>query len=252
MPIRARASAGVFAAALWLGVTLGSASALAAPPEPRAVTLAREYLQDARLSPELRRAFVVRAGSPDRPVTRLVVPVTPASYPAFRARFRSDTGFAVLRYRPDNVGHTGLVLDWTTIYFHGGRPNNHGFHNHLPVEAGGYLWPLELGPERMAHLQGWLAADRGAAFNPVHCMEWLPNAELAPGVPLFHWLGLTRSRDGHNMKAKLNHAANEQVSVVGLCLADGATFGGLPYDDRLTPEQLLGRPPAGGLADAMR
>jgi hypothetical protein len=77
-------------------------------------------------------------------------------------------------------------------------------------------------------------------------MEWLPNAEVSPGKALFHEMGVRRSKDGGNMKAKLLHAGNRQVEVVGCFVANANTF------NTMTNEQLLGPPPAGGVGDAAR
>jgi hypothetical protein len=110
---------------------------------------------------------------------------------------------------------------------------------------GGYIIAVNLQGDRIKHLANWLAG-RGIQAYPGNCMEWLPNAEVAPNKPLFHELGIHRSKDGPNMKAKIIHAANACVEVVGVFVNDAASF------NTMTNEQLLGNPPASGVEDAAR
>ena len=232
-----------------IGVQLASGPTASA--EPRAVELARRYIAQGALPAALQKLRTVQAGCAARRVQRVVVPITRESMPAFLETFSLGQGFASLRYRPDHEGHLGMLLQPNTLYFYGARCD-WGHDMHFPVENGGLLWPLDLGRERIAHLTSWLDQGKGHALKANDCMYWLPNAELKPGQSLFHWLGITRSLSGHNMKAKLNHAANDRLQVVGVCLPDGkSTLEGTAFD-KLTDAQILGAAPAAGVDEAIR
>ena len=75
-------------------------------------------------------------------------------------------------------------------------------------------------------------------------MRWLPNAGVGPGQSLFHLLGIHRTLDGPNMRAKLTHAANDLVDVIGVHVADVEAF------NAMTEAALLMKPPASGVDDA--
>jgi hypothetical protein len=203
----------------------------------------------------------VTAGTPQRPISRTFVPITPQSYPAFLRRFNSTRGFVQLVF---NNGNNHMVMGlkpptaegkpadcylWArnyngTVQGIGDYRNMYMSHNN-----NGYCMSLALPNNKLSHLTNWLNARANPQDNLYrrgNCMEWLPNAEVSPNRPLFHDLGIRRSKDGRNMKAKLLHGANNQIGVVGMFVPDANTF------NTMTNEQLMGPPPAGGIADAMR
>jgi hypothetical protein len=210
----------------------------------------------------------VAAGPADRRVERLFVPVLPHTFQSFTDRFNAGrTGSVMFRYTTSSPWgpHTALGLDkgdnywWARNYVgtqvarhytdgqvRGLEDNRHYYYWH---GTGGLLITAELEAPEMAHLRGWLAARArhdDTLFCQGNCMEWLPNAEVGADRPLFHALGITRSKDGANMKAKLLHGANERLRVVGVAVNSLEEF------DRMSDADLVGNPPAGGLEDAVR
>ncbi|MCC6752210.1 MAG: hypothetical protein IT371_31455 [Deltaproteobacteria bacterium] len=249
------------AAILWLGL-LPSGRAFAEPG--RLAAEARAYAA--------RHGFPVRvvsAGPAWRRVERVCVPVLRDAWEDFQRCFTAANGSVLLRYalvypdapfsrKYDLVGrenkHLGLVVQPGDIYYWARNVN--GTHPrwedhssaHLNPDALGYSMAVELS-DRLPHLRDWLAAraqPSDTEWLQGNCMDWLPNAEVAPGRGLFHELGISRSRDGANMRAKLLHGANARLSVVGIHVRDLAEFQALPE------AQLLGPPPAGGIDDAVR
>ncbi|MCC6747806.1 MAG: hypothetical protein IT371_09125 [Deltaproteobacteria bacterium] len=195
----------------------------------------------------------VQAGDAAQPVQRLFVPVTAQTQDDFLRRFTAPHGYACLRF--DGGSHMVMALQPNDCYLWGRNYNgtegrfNDCRHMYMRHNGAGYFFPLDLQGGRLQHLTGWLEG-RNAPNDPLYrggnCMEWLPNAEVRPGQPLFYELGLKRSRDGRNMKAKLLHAANHEVQVVGYCTNDANAFIGAGV------QTLLGPPPAGGIPDARR
>ncbi|MCC6750101.1 MAG: hypothetical protein IT371_20715 [Deltaproteobacteria bacterium] len=204
------------------------------------------------------RPRVVRVGPAARLVDRLFVPLPPAAYDAFLEHFSAPRGYVNLQYDGDT--HVSMAVEPGDCYywglnFNGRPPENHDLRPQFqPRRQGCIVFPVDLEGQRLAHLKGWLRARENPAANPyrypggpgINCMTWLGNAEVEPGLPFFHALGLRRSRDGRNLKAKLLHAANEAVPCVGVFVPDQATF------DAMSVEQLLGPPPGGGVDDAAR
>jgi hypothetical protein len=109
----------------------------------------------------------------------------------------------------------------------------------------GNLIVAHLEPGELAHLNNWLVKPP-YSDSVGNCMEWLSNAEVGPGKPIFHTLGLTRSRDGHNIQKKLIRAGNDKVGVIGVKVGSVDEF------NAMTDDQLLGPLPAGGLEDSVR
>ncbi|MCC6747807.1 MAG: hypothetical protein IT371_09130 [Deltaproteobacteria bacterium] len=196
---------------------------------------------------------VVQCGSPNRPVQRVFVPITPQSWNDFMTRFTSGRGYAALNF--DGGSHLAMALQPNDCYlwarnYNGTVPGLGDYRaNYMAHRGLGYVFPIDLQGGRLEHLSAWLGAranPNDGLYRGGNCMEWLPNAEVGPGQALFHLLGLKRSRDGRNMKAKLLHAANANVQVVGYHVYDLASFNNLGVNE------LLGPPPAGGALDAAR
>jgi hypothetical protein len=114
--------------------------------------------------------------------------------------------------------------------------------------GGGYLMGVDVSD--LGHLKGWLAAREAPGdrlFCNGNCMEWLGNAVTGPdGLMLFHDLGLKRSMDGPNMKAKLLHGANARLRAVGVTVHSVAEF------EAMSDADLLGPAPAAGVEEAIR
>lgn len=204
----------------------------------------------------------VKTGPTGRKVTRVFVPVLPAQFDEFTADMTTGSDGVLVRYTESNR-HTAMALQpgdnylWARNY--NGQPGAKGparqdyrgmYFSH---NGRGYLIAAEVSD--VGHLRSWLA-DRSDPADKVfcngNCMEWLPNAEVAPGqagqpaVTFFHDLGIKRSKDGPNMKAKMLHAANKRIAVVGVTVNSLAEF------EAMTDDELLGAPPAAGVDDAKK
>jgi hypothetical protein len=207
----------------------------------RAVEAAKGYTTQFNL-PERR----IVTGPADRRVTRIVVPVLEHTYDGFVARLSEPSGSVVLHGIPDKQGHVvmmrrpGDLLLWA-------RQHLSGYGSFGAGESRGHLIVLQLEPGELTHLNGWLDdRTRDALYSQGNCLEWLPNAEVGPGKPIFHALGLTRSKDGHNIRKKLLRAANDKVAIVGVKVGSVEEFRAMSDD------QLLGPAPAGGIEDSVR
>jgi hypothetical protein len=202
----------------------------------------------------------VNAGTANRPARRLFVPVTPQSFPSFLKKFNSNNGFCHLSFQSNHLvmglkppAQDGRATDcylWARNYNGTVQGLSDCRNSYISgTRNNGYLIGVELPGNKLQHLSSWLqtrANPQDTVYRRGNCMEWLPNAEVGPNRPLFHDLGIRRSKDGRNMKAKLLHAGNNQVGVVGVYVPDANTF------NTMNDQQLLGPPPAGGVADAMR
>jgi len=203
----------------------------------------------------------VTAGNEARRVTRLFVPVTPQSYGSFLERFCDSKGYCHLNFNNGN-NHMAMGLKpavngqptdcylWARNY-NGSTAGIGDYRNmYMSHNNGGYIIPVNLAGPKVQHLSQWLAAranPQDNLYRQGNCMEWLPNAEVAPGRALFHEMGIRRSKDGRNMKAKILHGANNAtVDVVGVFVQTADQF------NTMNEQQLLGPPPAGGIADALR
>jgi hypothetical protein len=193
-------------------------------------------------------------GPANRQVKRLLVPITQDKWDNFREIFTSGNGYAHLCFTTTNSKHLALSLQKEDCYLwarncNGTKANAHGDLRHWynVYSTGGYVIPLDLSGARLNHLSGWLAQrENDQLYNAGNCMEWLPNAEVGPNECLFHWMGIARSKDGGNMKAKILHAGNENVQVVGVCVKDLNAFTAAQK-----PQDLLGPHPSGGIEDAV-
>ncbi len=193
-----------------------------------------------------------RLGTADRPVTRMFVPIlSDADAAAFEQRFGADNGGVTLRWVPDSSGHLSMALHPGDLYLYGLNYNNNAGNTgdlrnmYSHHSRRGYSFAVRLGPARVAYLKNFLANNK-EQLNGGNCMEWLPSAPVADGEMFFHAVGINRSRSGHNMRAKLIHAANELVHVVGVHVGSVEEFNALQDAD------LLRAPPSGGIEDAAR
>jgi len=188
---------------------------------------------------------VIEAGTAERRVRREVVPLTSAEhYAEFQQTFGRAAGGLTLHYDGDT--HMMLALDPGDIYLWG--VNHRGESSYLSYGVfnpnGARTMAVRL--DGVDHLHAWMASGAGVPLCRGNCMEWLPNAEVAPGEILFHRLGLRRSRDGRNMRAKIIYAANDRIDVIGVHVPNVEAF------EAMSDADLLGRPPAGGVDDAAR
>jgi hypothetical protein len=254
-------------------VTLGASQAGAAAPKkpakaaaPRKAAVPREAAPGAGGLLAKAEAFIkthklpsklVKAGPADRKVPRLFFPVLPNQFDKFVTAFGEKGGGVIIRNTESNE-HLAIALKAGDAYLwarnQNGKRDNNGYHGDLRQQymdhsGGGHIMAVDLKPAELKHLKGWLAARERAndqLFCNGNCMEWLPNAEVGRGTPLFHALGITRSRDGRNMKAKLLHGANDKLRVVGVPVDSIEEF------KQMSAADLLGNPPAGGIDDTVR
>ena len=195
---------------------------------------------------------VVEAGSENRRVRRAFVPITEETFQAFSEHFTSEDSL-VLRFTANN-NHLVMALKpgdnylWARNYI-GERQGLGDYRNmYNSFSGGGYTMAVRM-TRGVEHLRNWLgqrADPNDQLYCKGNCMEWLPNAEVAENRAFFHELGIRRSRDGRNMKAKLLHAATEVVDVIGVHVENIEAFNQLSNDD------LIGPPPSGGTEDAAR
>lgn len=226
--------------------TLAATIAVAVPALANAQNegRARAYAQEHNVP-----VRIVKTGAPNRPVRRAFVPIlSPAHLASFQRTYGSEHGGVTLNF--DGGTHLMLSLQPGDVYFWARNRIDLRQHYDVHRPTGGRTLALRL-DGALAHLQGWLAqriqpGDQLYCDNVGNCMEWLPNAEVGPGLPLFHHLGLRRSHDGPNMRAKLMHAANDLVDVIGVHVENVGQF------EAMSEAQLLLAPPAGGLDDAAR
>jgi hypothetical protein len=193
----------------------------------------------------------IEVGPAARRVRRIFVPVLANTYDNFLERFGQRGGGVVLRAVTTQT-HVGMQRNPGEIFYWARDKVKDPQWAHLlgllgSHSGGGHLLAVQLDAPEIQHLNGWLEArTRDQLYCQGNCMEWLSNAEVAPGQPLFHALGLTRSRDGANIQAKLVHAANDKIEVVGVTVDSAEHF------NRMTDQELLGSPPKGGIDDAIR
>jgi 3-hydroxymyristoyl/3-hydroxydecanoyl-(acyl carrier protein) dehydratase len=236
--------AAIVAVALLLSARSASAD------DPPSWQKARAYAEQNQLTTK-----ILTAGPANRQVQRLFVPVTPQSWAAFHQAFNQATGYASLCYTA-NSRHMAMTLQpgtdcylWARNY--NGTVQGIGDYRNMYMahQPGGYVLPVCLQGDKLTHLSQWLQARANPTdqlYRGGNCMEWLSNAEVAPGQALFHFLGIKRSKDGGNMKAKMIHAGNSNLDVVGICVSSLADF------NTMSNDALLGPPPAGGIPDAAR
>ncbi len=97
----------------------------------------------------------------------------------------------------------------------------------------------------MKALKGFLTKEeKTPTYCGGNCMRWLPNATTGKDRTLFHDLGIKRSIDGTNMTAKILHAGNHRVGVIGVHVTSLEQF------SKMTDQQLMGPLPKGGIEAA--
>jgi hypothetical protein len=213
----------------------------------RAIEAAKGYTGPNNL-PERR----IVTGPASRPVTRIVVPVLATTYDQFIEHFSKQNGGVVFHGIPDHQGHIAMMRQTGDLLFWARQRADHA--QFVPLYGAftsggsqGHLIAAQLEAGELAHLNGWLdARTRDGLYAGGNCMEWLSNAEVGPGKPIFHALGLTRSRDGNNIRKKLLRAANDKIGIIGVKVGSVAEF------NAMTDDQLLGPVPAGGLDDSTK
>ncbi len=202
---------------------------------------------------------------------RLVVPVTPATADDFARRFSQQAGFVRLReaYRhlgtfcflslePGALYHARGLESWPEAQSNFVRPcatatshyratselarANTAFYD----RAQAFAFPVALGEAQLQHLKGWLQRapvdpQVNAAWS--NCMHYTGNAEVAPGCSMFQHLGISRSKDGPNILARLAHCAGANLPVVARYVQSQAELDALPEADLLGPKP-VGKPPA--------
>ena len=214
-----------------------AAGAVHAQAPSRLVRLAKGYAK-ARNYP----VRAVAAGPAAAKVNRVFVPILAADHAPFQETFTEKNGAVILRYAAE---HLSMAVKPGDVYLWARNSGSPVYGDH---SGGGYSAAVDLAGE-LPHLTQWLGArqdPQDKLFCSGNCMEWLTNAEVAPGTPLFHLLGLKRSKDGPTMKAKLIHGANQRVEVVGVHVKSLDEF------NAKTDQDLLGPPPPMGVEDAVK
>jgi hypothetical protein len=221
-----------------------SLAAVAHAQTARAIESAKGYTTQFNL-PERR----IVTGPADRRVTRIVVPVLAHTFDQFVAHFSEASG-GVLFHWVEGNNHIGMVRrPGDLLYWAHQRGHEQGFVDEYGLFTSrggtGRLIVAQLDPGELRHLNNWLV-NPPYQIGAGNCMQWLSNAEVAPGKPIFHALGLTRSKDGPNITKKLLRAANDKVAIVGVKVQSVEQF------NAMTDDQLLGPPPSGGIEDSVR
>ncbi|MCC6750444.1 MAG: hypothetical protein IT371_22460 [Deltaproteobacteria bacterium] len=204
----------------------------------------------------------VNLNLPGRNVERLVVPVLANTSQSFEQTFGTANGAMVYRCPSNDNIHVQLSLG-TNEYMAYGSGNQGYFaqryrqQNPVMTPAyGGLYCAFGLNPQEINHALNFWATD-GVGWNTylqrhpgaqqrAGCMWWLVSAESGPGQSLWHRLGVSRSATPANLLPKLIHAGNEWVGPVGV------PVNSLDQFNAMTDQQLLGPPPGGGAADAIR
>lgn len=189
----------------------------------------------------------VTVGPTNRKINRIFVPVlNKVNFEEFTDLFGETSGGVVYRYTPANP-HIAAALKSGDAYLWARQRQD--LKASWFARGPGYLIAAQLEPLELSHFKGWLAKRAEPGDNLYctgNCMEWVGNAEVGPQQLIFHTFGITRSKDGGNIKAKMIHAGNERIEVVGVTVESVSEF------DAMTDEQLIGKPPAGGVEDAAR
>ena len=227
-------------------LTLGSSSTISATVSAKGLEKDVMRYAEAHKFP----VQAVEAGPAGRRVMRLFVPITRSTWGDFRQRF-NDAG--------------GVILHSTTLYYHGAvlsrAPNEalvwggdgytwhpeHGQRN-MDFRPGSMSFVFKLSPRKMAHMNEWIATKgpEEGRRAPGHSFLWLNAIETAPGRLLFHDLGIRRTVDGPQLRAKLAHAANKRIEVVGVQVDSVEDF-----HRRASEGTQLGLEPRGGVEHAV-
>ena len=194
---------------------------------------------------------------------RIVVPILANTYQAFEQTFSMANGAFIYRAANDKV-HVTLNLGPNDFMSYGYGNGGKGYfalrtraaNGNMSPQLGGEYQVLGLPAQEFNHLTNFWAQDgaswqnyaarRPGAQQRAGCMWWLVSAESGPGQSLWHRLGVSRSATPANLLPKLIHAGNEWVGPVGV------PVNSLDQFNAMTDQQLLGPPPGGGAADAIR
>jgi hypothetical protein len=211
-------------------------------------------------------AYLQKHGLPSRVVLsartipRVFVPVTRGTEEDFLSSFGPANGAFVLRPFPANRDHPYLILGRDRAYsFHGRRFDPSVEADHFgkqplrvlaPPPIGSHYVTASLTAPELEGLEDWLentflANRRPRECDRGGCMWWLLHARTGRDRELAHVLGVTRAGASSNLVRKLIHAGNERVSVIGI-------EGSAEDLQRWTEAELLGPPPAGGVAEAIK
>tara|TARA_R110002096_G_scaffold16898_1_gene57570 strand:+ start:12466 stop:13356 length:891 start_codon:yes stop_codon:yes gene_type:complete len=241
-------------------VPLRAAAAKAKPLTPaktvaRTKKLAESYAKEHKLETR-----IVKSGPNGKGVERVFVPVLPETHASFQKKFTTVGGndSVLLRYSPVGMSQAHLVLAmkpgdiylWAQNKNLGGNGNVFYQQKYMQTDGNAQEWPgysIAVHPNSIKALQGFLTREaKTPTFCGGNCMRWLPNAATGKDRTLFHDLGIKRSLDGTNMTAKILHAANHRVGVIGVHVTSLAQF------KAMTNEQLMGPQPKGGIEAAIR
>jgi hypothetical protein len=191
---------------------------------------------------------IVKAGPASRPVKRLFVPILPGTWGDFQERFTTKNGGVLLNF---------TALDWRGplmvrrpgegLSFIGAPAFEQGIaQKHMQFVPGSTTVAFKLSDEKLAHMNRWIEASAPAlrAKAGGHAFRWLGEVEVGPKRLLMHELGISRSMDGPQLRAKFLHSAGEDVEVVGVHVNSAEEF------RRMEPAQLLGPEPRDGVEKA--
>tara|TARA_R110002096_G_scaffold16898_1_gene57571 strand:+ start:13573 stop:14457 length:885 start_codon:yes stop_codon:yes gene_type:complete len=199
---------------------------------------------------------VVKTGPKGQEIDRIFVPILPGTHESFQNKFtaKGGNGSVILRHTPNNK-HLAMAVEPGDLYlwgqnYNGTTKNTNLMNQYMNTDGTRSNWPgssIVVHPTNIKTLKGFLTETAKGPRCDGHCMIWLPNAPTGPNKKtLFHDLGITRSRDGDNMKAKIVHAGNHRVGVVGIHVTSIEQF------NAMTPAQLVGPVPTAGVEAAVR
>lgn len=218
----------------------------------RTKKLAAEYTRENNLgSPR-----VIEMGPTGRKVERVFVPILAETQLAFQTKYSASGGnqAVIVRHTPQNK-HVAMVVEPGDAYLWGlnynGKPGNKADYTHLYAQKDGTrsTWAgssIVVHPTDVTTLTTFLAANQKRGTNcEGHCMVWLPSAPTGgKGESLFTDMGIKRSKEGNNIKAKMVHSGNHRVGVIGIHVTSLKEF------TDMTDAQLQGPPPDKGVDQA--
>jgi hypothetical protein len=180
----------------------------------------------------------------DGPVHRLFVPILPGTWGDFQERFTTKNGGVLLNFT--SLDYKGAVMARRRgegLTFIGGPEFEQMLGNkYMQFAPGSATVAFKLSDEKLAHMNRWIEASgpelRAKAGG--HSFKWLNNVEVAPNRLLMHELGVRRSMDGPQMRAKFLYSAGEDVEVVGVHVNSAEEF-----RERIKSGQIPGPRPVG-------
>jgi hypothetical protein len=247
-----------------LGAVLVGLSGLAQAAPARLKVKAQEYAAAHNLP--VRTVAINLAG---RETERHFVPILPATRADFEARFSAANG-VVLWHQSNVPAYVHLQVDPATRIFRDAGANyavtmtKELAYGLLPPQyfepngqpSVGHMIALALEAPEIQGMKAFFAANPDKAtwkanhpagnIGAENCMWWLMHVEIGNNVPLAHALGVTRSRAPENLLKKLLHAGNDRVGPIGVPVNTVEEF------TAMADAQLMGPPPAGGAADAIK